>query len=294
MDNLAHTLVGAALGRAVAGRELPAAGWVGAIAGNAPGLAGLLVLRAAGTGRGVGQDLVYHRGITHSFVGAAVEIVALTGLFGLLMRLWARRAGSTPPSWRWVAACVTVSVASHLYLDWQGSYGLRPFLPWSGRWYYADWVAIVDPFFWAVPLVALAWGARRHWAPALVYLVSLVGVTTLVLWRGHDLVVWWVRLALVGCAAAGVVGWTRHWFGVAGQRRAAAYGLVVLAAYVAANAGGSLVAKAQIRAAAAQRFGPDARWAALTIAGRPFRWEGLSASPDRLAGRGWAGSAQPD
>src|SRR5206468_4034733 len=107
----------------------------------------------------------------------------------------------------------------------QGSYGLRPFLPWSAQWYYGDWVAIVDPFFWVVPLVGLAWGARRHWAPALVYLVTLLGVTTLVLWRGHDLVVWWVRLALVGCAAAGVVGWTRHWFGVAGRGPGGAAGV---------------------------------------------------------------------
>src|SRR5438445_8808834 len=167
MDNLAHTLVGAALGRAVAGRELPAAGWVGAIAGNAPDWAELLLKPTSWAPRAGGEYLVYHRGITHSFVGAAVEIVALTGLVGLVMRLWARRAGPTPPPWRWVAACVTASVASHLYLDWQGSYGLRPFLPWSAPWYYADWVAIVDPFFWTVPLVALAWGAHRHWAPAL-------------------------------------------------------------------------------------------------------------------------------
>src|SRR5438132_10666246 len=231
MDNLAHTLVGAALGRAVAGRELPAAGWVGAIAGNAADWAELLVKPTWWAPRAGGEYLVYHRGITHSFVGAAVEIVALTGLVGLLMRLWARRAGPTPPPWRWVAACVTASVASHLYLDWQGSYGLRPFLPWSAQWYYADWIAIVDPFFWTVPLVALAWGAHRHWAPALVYLVALVGLTTLVLWRGNDLVVWWVRLGMVGCSAVGVVGWMRHWFGVAGRRRAAAYGLLLLGAY---------------------------------------------------------------
>jgi len=51
MDNLAHTLVGAALGRAVAGRELPAAGWVGAIAGNAPDWAELLLQPAAWTAR---------------------------------------------------------------------------------------------------------------------------------------------------------------------------------------------------------------------------------------------------
>src|SRR5436190_877413 len=71
MDNLAHTLVGAALGRAVAGRELPAAGWVGAIAGNAPDWAELLLQPAAWTARAGGEYLVYHRGITHSFVGAA-------------------------------------------------------------------------------------------------------------------------------------------------------------------------------------------------------------------------------
>ncbi len=278
MDNLAHTLVGAALGRAVAGREVPAAGWIGAIAGNAPDWAELLLKR--------GEFLVFHRGVTHSFVGATVEIVALTGLVALLERLWAHRAGVTPPAWRWVAACVTATVASHLYLDWQGSYGLRPFLPWSTQWYYADWVAIVDPFFWVVPLVALAWGARRHWAPALVYLVTLVAVTMLVLWR-HDLVAWWVPLAMVVCAAASVVGWTRHWFGVAGRRRAAAYGLVVLAAYAGVNAGASVAAKAQAHAAATQRFGPDARWAALTIVGRPFRWEALAASTDSVAGRGW-------
>src|SRR5439155_1082451 len=180
MDPLAHTLVGAALGRAVAGRDVPAAGWIGAIAANAPDWSELVLKPDLWPPRAGGEYPVFHRGIT------------------------------------------------------------------------------------------------------------LLGVTTLVLWRGHDLVVWWVRLALVGCAAAGVVGWTRHWFGVAGRRRAAAYGLVVLAAYAAANAGASLVAKAQIRAAAAQRLGPDARWAALTIVGRPFRWEGLSASPDRGAGRGGA------
>jgi len=287
MDNLAHTLVGAALGRAVGGDELPAAGWIGAVAGNAPDWAELLLRPGLWARPAGGEYLVYHRGITHSFVGAAVEIVALTGVVTVLLRLWARRAGLPPPPWRWVAACVTATVASHLYLDWQGSYGLRPFLPWSAQWYYADWIAIVDPFFWLVPLVALAWGARRHWAPALAYLATLMGVTILVVWPGDDLVVWWVRVATVVFATVGVVGWMRHWFGVAGRRRAAGYGLVVLAAYIAAHAAVSVPVKAQIRAAAIQRFGPDASWAALTILGRPFRWEAVSASRDSVAGEGW-------
>jgi len=252
MDNLAHTLVGAALGRAVAGRELPAAGWIGAVAGNAPDWAELVLRPSSWTPRAGVDYLVYHRGITHAFLGAAVEIVALTGLVGLILRWWARRHGGNPAAWRSIAACVALTVASHLYLDWQGSYGLRPLLPWSGRWYYADWVAIVDPVFWLVPLVVLAWGARRHWAPALVYLLSLIGITTLVLWRGRELVAWGVRLATLGGAVAGVAGWTEHWFGVAGRR-----------------------------------FGPAAAWAALTVIGHPFHWEKLAASRDSVAGSGW-------
>jgi hypothetical protein len=84
-----------------------------------------------------------------------------------------------------------------------------------------------------------------------------------------------------------VVGWTRHWFGIAGRRRAAAYGLLALGAYTAANAAASVVAKAEARATGRRRFGPDARWAALTVIGRPFRWETLSASADSVAGPGW-------
>src|SRR6266702_699546 len=162
MDPLAHTLVGAALGRAVAGRDVPAADWIGAIAANAPDWSELVLNPDLWPPRAGGEYLVFHRGITHSFVGAVVEAAVLTGLFGLVLRLWARRAMVPLPPWRWVAACVAATVASHLYLDWQGSYGLRPFLPWSARWYYGDWVAIVDPFFWVVPLVASGAGRPRR------------------------------------------------------------------------------------------------------------------------------------
>ena len=296
MDNLAHTLIGAALGRAVAGRELPAAGWIGAMAGNAPDFAELL-LRPGSWSPGAGLTyLVFHRGITHSLVGAALEIVALTGLIAFITRWWggasARHAPSSP--WRWIAACVTAAVLSHLYLDWQGSYGLRPFLPWSERWYYGDWVAIVDPLFWIVPLVTLAWGERRHWQPALVYLPTVAVVIALVLWRGSRVVVWWVQVLTVLATAAGVVGWERHWFGVARRRRAAAYGLLILVLYVGASAAAGTVAQAKARAAAKARFGPDAQWAALTVVGRPFHWETLIASADSLAGPGWAAPRRLD
>src|SRR5438046_9920247 len=115
-----------------------------------------------------------------------------------MVGLWAGRRGGPHPPWRWVAACVTATVASHLYLDWQGSYGLRPLLPWSGRWYYADWVAIVDPVFWLAPLVALLLGERRHWRPALVGLLPLGGVAWLVLSRRAGALAGGVRLLTLG------------------------------------------------------------------------------------------------
>jgi inner membrane protein len=39
-------------------------------------------------------------------------------------------------------------------MDWTNNYGVRPFLPWSGRWFYGDLVFIVDPF-----ILLLAGGA---------------------------------------------------------------------------------------------------------------------------------------
>src|SRR2546428_4110588 len=194
MDNLAHALVGAAVGRAVAGHRIRGAGLVGAVAGSAPDWTELVAAPGVGPPRSGLTYLEWHRGITHSLVGAAIEIAALTLLVWLGERWWSRRRGRPAPPWSWLALCISATVLSHLYLDWQGSYGLRPFLPCSGRWYYADWVAIVDPLFWLAPLVALLWGERRHWQPALVGLLTLSGVAWLGLSRGGDGVAGWLRL----------------------------------------------------------------------------------------------------
>src|SRR5260370_27181281 len=147
MDKLAHTLVGAALGRAVADRKVPAAGWIGAIAGNAPDWTELLGPANWAPRAGPGY-LVAHRGITHSVLGAAIEIAVLSGLVGLLLEWWARRHAGPRPSWGWIVGCVAAAVASPLYLDLQGTYGLRPSLPGRGRWAYGDSVALVEPHIW--------------------------------------------------------------------------------------------------------------------------------------------------
>ena len=283
MDNLAHAVVGAALGRAVAGRKVPAAGWIGAIAANAPDWTELFL--GFRPSRGALAYYTYHRGVTHSFLGAAVETVAITGvlwgLFALLHRWGFQRVALSA-----LATLVAITVWSHVYMDWQGSYGLRPWLPWSPRWYYADWVAIADPMFWLIPLVGLAWGAERHWRD----LVPFILLATLILLGALlvDSAATWLRWSCAAVVALGAVGWIRHWFGVVARRQVAMLSLSLLAAYAGAQAVASGAAKTAVQRAAVARFGAGANWAALTRIGTPFEWEPIYASRDTVAGRDWA------
>jgi len=288
MDNLAHALVGAALGRAVAGRHVARAGLLGVVAANAPDWTELFI----GLPGSRANYLVLHRGITHSLAGALVEIVGLTVLVALGARWWIRRRGGgappppPPPPWEWLAACIGIAVLSHLFMDWQGSYGLRPFLPWNGTWYYGDWVAIVDPFFWLVPLVALAWGAERHWIP-LTATVVLGGTITFFLVRASDIVAPWVLVVYAGVCVVAAIGWIRYWFGPVQRQRAAALAVLVLVLYAGAQGVAVQVRKVGIRREAERRFGVGARWAALTNIGRPFTWEPVYASLDTVASDDW-------
>lgn len=283
VDNLAHTLVGAALGRAVVGRRVPAAGWIGAVAANAPDWAEFLI--GFRPSRGSFEYYTLHRGVTHSFVGALIETMGLIAVLVAVFALWRRRTGRAVPLTPLVIL-ITICVFSHLYLDWQGSYGLRPFLPWSGHWYYADWVAIVDPLFWLVPLVGLAWGAERHWRDLIpIGLVATLIVVALILVDG---VAAWLRVTCYTVLAIGAVGWVRHWFGFARRGRAAGYAVMLLGLYAGAQGIASARVKAAAHQASMDRFGASAQWAALTRIGTPFRWNPVLASPDTVAGDDWA------
>ena len=237
------------------------------------------------------EFLELHRGITHSLAGALVEIIGLTllirGGWWLAQRVLARRGRAIAvPAWRWLALCVGVAVLSHLYMDWQGSYGWRPFLPWSARWYYLDWVAIADVFFWLVPLIGLAWGAERHWLPLSGVVVVGAGVT-LVLILNASIVAAWVFYVYGLLCVVGLIGWVRYWFGPVARQRSARIALVGLAVYAGAQGVVVQARESTIHRIAVQRFGRDASWAALTEVGRPFTWEAVYAGPDTVAGDDW-------
>jgi inner membrane protein len=148
MDNLTHTLTAIAISQMGLNRKTRFATVTLILAANAPDidiLAGL---------RGSIDYLKYHRGITHSLVGIIVLALIIWGLMG-----WLGKRVKPKPSLalnpRWLLLAAFLGTGSHLLLDFTNAYGVRPFLPFSGRWYAWDIMFIIDPILLALLILGL-------------------------------------------------------------------------------------------------------------------------------------------
>src|ERR1700760_1061098 len=148
MDPVTHFLTGACLGRSGFNRKTAYATLAMVLAAEAPDLDVLWLFR------GPVAAFEHHRGITHTFLGAPVIALAVTGVVWLLHRL---RPGAppTPPRWKLLWSFALIAVLSHLLLDYTNNYGLRPFFPFSPPWSAADIVFIFDPILFAVLVFGL-------------------------------------------------------------------------------------------------------------------------------------------
>jgi inner membrane protein len=169
VDNLTHSLVGLAAAKAGLGRQSPYATLVCVAAANLPDID--IVARV----RGPAFYLQHHRGITHSIVGTLALAVVLPLLVFAGERLWARLRGREPRArLKGLLVCSLLLSASHPLLDWTNSYGIRPLLPWDGRWFYGDLLFIVDPWVWLVLGGACSLLATARWRVAAWGLLALV------------------------------------------------------------------------------------------------------------------------
>lgn len=138
MDNLTHTLTGIALGQAGLKRKSRFAMLGLIIASNAPDVD--IVARL----RGSLAYLEHHRGISHSLIG----LTALAAIVALILHAIARRAApgknSPPLNLKWLFLVCWIGAAVHVLMDFTNAYGIRPFLPFSGRWFELDIVPIID------------------------------------------------------------------------------------------------------------------------------------------------------
>ncbi len=150
MEPVTHFLFGANLGRAGLNRKTALATVTLTLAAEAPDLD--VFSRFGGSAFG----LNHHRGFTHSFLGTPIVAAAVVAFIYLIWRLRGRktRNPNLPPRWGLLFAYACLAGFSHILLDFTNNYGVRPFWPFSERWYSADLVFIVDP----VLLVVLTLG----------------------------------------------------------------------------------------------------------------------------------------
>jgi inner membrane protein len=158
VDNVCHTLVGAALGEAgLKGRTRFGSAAL-MIAANIPDVDVLSFVTDV-------APVAFRRGWTHGIAAQLALPILLTGLFWLRSRRRLPRTDDSPPFHAgWLLLLSYVGVYSHVFLDYLNNYGVRLLTPFDWRWFYGDAVFIIDPWLWLV-LGAGVWLARRRHAP---------------------------------------------------------------------------------------------------------------------------------
>jgi inner membrane protein len=184
----------------------------------------------------------------------------------------------------YLTAASLIAAATHPLLDWTNNYGVRPFLPWSGRWFYGDFVFIMDPYIWLVLGGAaflltsntrwkiIAWGALAALLLTIIVLVSRqrglggIGVTVAA-------AVWIAGLAgLIFAKTSNLAGRAGSSLAVAGLAILALYwgGLSLLHGLALSNT------QQSAQAMAGERNESLVKTAAMPTAANPFRWQSLA------------------
>jgi inner membrane protein len=159
MDNICHTLVGAALAQTGLKRRTRYGMATLLIGANLPDVDALTYVFGSGL-----TALSFRRGWTHGILALLVLPLVLTGLVWAWHRLIGsrkREGEAVPIRLGQVALLAAVSVLTHPVLDYMNTYGMRWLMPFANRWSYADGLFIVDPWVWAVlgaGVVLAGWG----------------------------------------------------------------------------------------------------------------------------------------
>ncbi|HUJ95629.1 MAG TPA: metal-dependent hydrolase [Terriglobales bacterium] len=151
MEPITHFLTGACLGRAGLNRTTALATATVTLAAEAPDLDVLGEIKGSAFG------FAHHRGFTHSFLGLVLVSAVVVGLmYGIwLLRGRKTRDPNLPPRWGLLFFYAYLAGLTHLLLDFTNGYGVRPFWPFSEKWFSWDIVFIADPILWGMLLAGL-------------------------------------------------------------------------------------------------------------------------------------------
>lgn len=139
--------------------------------------------------------ILHHRGHTHTLMFAPIQLLLILGIFWIYSR-WKRPNWSTL-DWRWFAGLAVIGSLVHLTMDSWNVYGVHPFWPFDNRWYYGDFVFILEPLFWILLIPWLLRSVTRRWSRNT--LITLYSLANLALFAFY-IKMWWYPLtvALVG------------------------------------------------------------------------------------------------
>ena len=159
MDNLCHTLVGAALGEAGLKRRTRYGNAALMISANLPDIDVLSFFVASV------DPISFRRGWTHGVIAQLVLPVALSSAMWAVGRVLGHRGGDRPERpplhFGWLLLLSYVGVYSHVFLDYLNNYGVRLLAPFDWRWFYGDALFIADVWLW-IALGAGIWLSRRQ------------------------------------------------------------------------------------------------------------------------------------
>ncbi|MDA1095590.1 MAG: metal-dependent hydrolase [Acidobacteria bacterium] len=160
MDNICHTLVGAACAEAGLKRSTRFGAATLMIAANLPDLDVLVFATDM-------PSVAFRRGWTHGVL-AQLLLPLLLALVMMAVGRWRRGDRGAPGAdGRALVLLAYVGVLSHVGLDYLNTYGIRLLMPFSGRWFYGDTLFIIDPWLWILLGGGIAATRRlRREAPA--------------------------------------------------------------------------------------------------------------------------------
>jgi inner membrane protein len=184
VDNICHTLVGAALAQTGLKRRTGLGAATLMIGANFPDIDVFSIV--------FGRATEFRRGWTHGVLALVVLPFALTAIMVAWDR-YKRRSGQVqraPVVPRELLLLSAVSILTHPTLDWMNSYGMRWLMPFNGRWFYGDSLFIVDPWLLLVLGLGVFLSRRRErasrphaWRPARValgvagaYVITMLGL----------------------------------------------------------------------------------------------------------------------
>lgn len=186
MDSLTHVVLGAAIGEAALGKKIgrKAMLW-GALADTIPDFDVF-----ASPCFSDAQQLLVHRGFTHSFLFVALA----SPLFGWLFSKWFKKTEVNWKSWTWL---FFLGLMSHVLLDSLTAYGTAWFEPFSEYRVSFNTIFVADvfytlPFLICVLIALIAKNGspkRLQWNKAGLWISSAYLVFTIVnKWHVHDTV----------------------------------------------------------------------------------------------------------